>query len=151
MRTVSWILLLVVTLLLLLGSLASTAIAYYGDASSDVIVGSTSLADLTVTEDVAQALRGRRATAAALGLGYGTLLLFVIVGPYRRGAIWAWWAILCSGFLVGGVMLLRIVSLGILQGATTGGLLLLVMVPALLLDLRRITGESQSSVESDAH
>lgn len=143
MRTVSWIILLIVTLLMLLGSAASLGIAYFGSSDADVITGTTKLSDLEISDDVALALRGRRGTAAALGLGYGLLLLFVVIGPYRQGAVWAWWAILCAGVAVGGGMLLRLVSLGIVQGATTGGAMLLVMIPALLLDIKRISGEAK--------
>ena len=63
MRTVSWVLLAIVAVLLILGGLSSLTIAYFGAASSDVITGSTSLQDLNITPEAATALRGRRGTA----------------------------------------------------------------------------------------
>ena len=139
MKTASWILLTVVALLIVLPSMGSTFIAYFGAASNDVITGSTTLEDLQINEEAATALRGRRGTAAAFGLGFATLLLFVILGPYRKGALWAWWAILCSTAVVAGLMLLRIPALGTSQGATTGGILLVAVLVGLLLDVRRLT------------
>jgi hypothetical protein len=140
MKTISWILLTVVVLLIGLAGLGSTYIAYFGAASNDVITSSTTLENLQITEETATALRGRRGTAAAFALGFVTLLLFVILGPYRKGALWAWWAILCSTATVAGFMLLRIPALGTSQGATTGGFLLVAVLVGLLLDVRRLTG-----------
>lgn len=145
MKTASWILLTLVAALIVLGSLGSMFVAYFGDASIDVILPSTSLADLQVGNETAAALRGRRATAAAFGLGFSTLLLFVILGPYRKGGLWAWWAILCSTVAVSGIMLLRVPVLGISQGASTGGLILVVVLVGLLLDIKRLIGRPSVS------
>ncbi len=147
MRMLSWILLTIVTIVILLGSAGSMFVAYFAEPSNDVIVGTTSLENLSVGDDVKNALRGRRGTAAAFALGYSCLMLFVIVGPYRKGSVWAWWAILCSSVAVGGVMLLRILSVGIMQGATNGGIILLVVIPALLLDFKRLTPATAKSTE----
>ncbi len=78
MKTASWILLALVGALTLLGSLGS--------------IGPASLAELSAGRpDVATAVRARRATAAAYGAGFATLLLLIARGPYRRGDVWAWW------------------------------------------------------------
>lgn len=147
MRTVSWILLTIVAVLILLGSLGSFTIAYFGAASSDIITNSVSLQDLEISPQAATALRGRRGTAAAFGLGYATLLLFIILGPYRKGAVWAWWAVLTSILVLCAVILLRIIALGTFQGAATAGLILLVTIPALLLALAvRSPGGKEESV-----
>jgi hypothetical protein len=145
MRTLSWILLLVATALIALIGVGSVGIAYFAPASNDVITGSTSLGDLSLDDATATALRGRRGTAAACALGFAALLCFVVVGPYRKGAVWAWWAILCSTVILAGTILLRIPALDTTQGATTGGLLLGVVAIALILDIRRLMG---SRVES---
>jgi hypothetical protein len=135
MKTVSWILLAIAAVLIILGSLGSVTIAYFGAPSSDIITGSVSLQDLEISPEAATALRGRRATAAAFGLSLGILLLFVILGPYRQGAAWAWWAMLLAVILLSGTILLRIPMLGTFQGTGTAGLILLVVIPALLLHL----------------
>ncbi len=139
MKTVSWILLAVLGVLILLGGLASMAVAYFADTTNDVIVGSISLQSLNQSEEVVSALRGRRGTAAAFSLGFATLLLFTVVGPYRRGEVWAWWAILCSVVVLAAVILMRIPLLGVSQGSSTGGVLLIFVGVALLLDIRRLS------------
>lgn len=135
MRTLSWILLTIVCLLLVLGSVASLFIAYFGDPSSDLITGSTNLASLSLTEDVELALRGRRGTAASYSLAFAFSMLALVLGPYRKGDRWAVWVVLVSFVILGGASLLRIPALGIVQGATTGGGLLLVVIPAIALNL----------------
>jgi hypothetical protein len=121
------------------GSLASVFIAYFGPASNDVISASATLESLQLDEEVATALRGRRGTAGAFSLAFATLLLFVIVGPYRKGACWAWWAILCSTAVLAGTMMLRVPVLGTWQGASTGGLLFVLVAVGLLLDVKRLS------------
>ncbi len=154
MTTVSWILLALVAFLIILGGLGSTGAAYFGDGSADVIVGTTSLSDLPIDREVANALRGRRGTAAALALGFGVLLMAVTLGPYRRGAVWAWWAILASTGVTAGVILLRVPTLGIVQGTYSVVGFLLVLA-ALLLDAGRLrrggarSGEEASTTLSD--
>jgi hypothetical protein len=149
MRTISWILLTILSVLIVLGSLSSLSIAYFGAASSDIISGSTSLQDLQVSPQVAKALRGRRGTAAAFALGFGTMLLFVILGPYRKRAGWAWWAVLVSILAISVVILIRIVALSIVQGGFTALVILLVAIPALILDVAgRGSGKGRDVVET---
>lgn len=139
MRTASWILLTLVTLLIALGGLGSTFIAYFGAPSADAITPSMTLESLQVGEETATALRGRRGTAGAFAIAFASLLLFVILGPYRKGSLWAWWAILCSTSLLAGFAALRIIALGTSQGVSTYGILLAVVVIGLLLDVKRLT------------
>ncbi len=111
MKTASWILLAVVGALTLLGSVGSLAIAYGTDRDQ---IGPTSLADLAVGRpDVATAVRARRATAAAYGAGFATLFLLIALGPYRRGDVWAWWALLVGTLVVTVLILLRVPLLGV--------------------------------------
>jgi len=144
MRSVSWILIALVSLVIVLESIASARIAYFGAPEDDVIVGGVRLSDLGLQPDVAKALRARRGTAASLGLGFGLLLLILAAGSYRRGSVWAWWAILVSSAVVAGCILLRIPALGISQGASTG-LAFLVILLALLLDVQRVSRWEQST------
>jgi hypothetical protein len=139
MRTVSWLVLALVAFLILLGSVSSLLFAYFGDPADDVITGTVSLQSLGQGPEVVQALRGRRGTAAAFGLAFAVLMLIVVVVPYRRGEVWAWWALLiCNAFLAAG-LILRIPTLHITQGATTSVISLLAVV-ALLLDVARLSG-----------
>ena len=138
MKTASWIVLTLVAALLILGGLGSVMLAYFGSPSDDLIVGETSLADLSIAEDAAVALRGRRGTAGSFALGYGALLLMIILGPYRKGSTWAWWALLVGAVVTSLFIYLRIPGLGIQQGSFTGSFLLIGTLIGLLLDIRRL-------------
>src|SRR5262245_66387285 len=51
------------------------------------------------------------------------LFLAITLGPYRRGDVWAWWALLAGILVVSGLILLRVPLLGIQLGtaaAVTG-------------------------------
>ena len=138
MRTASWVLLAVVAVLMLLGGIASTYTAY-ANVEDNLLPGGPTVQDLeTMSPGLATALRGRRATAAAFALAYGVLLLFVAVVPYRRGDVWAWWAILAASLTLGLVIMARVPVLGTRLGAGTGLVQLGVVVLALLLDVRRL-------------
>ena len=54
-------------------------------------------------------MRARRATAAAYGAGFA-------LGPYSRGDVWAWWALLAGTLVVSVLILLRVPFLGINLG-----------------------------------
>ena len=111
MKTASWILLTIVGALTLLGSLGSLGIAYGTDRDQ---VGPVSLGELSAGRpDVATAVRARRATAAAYAAGFATLFLLIVLGPYRRGDVWAWWALLVGMVVVAVLILLRVPFLGI--------------------------------------
>jgi len=120
MKTASWILLALAGALTLLLSLVSVGRAYgtYRDQ-----IGPASLSDLSAGRpEVETAVRSRRATAAAYGAGFGMLFLLVAVGPYRRGEVWAWWALLVGMLVVSVLILLRIPLLGTgLTGSVGGG------------------------------
>ena len=114
MKTASWIILGVVGTLTLLGSLASLGIAY-GSVRDQI--GPASLTELSVGRpEVATAVRARRATAAAYAAGFATLFLAITLGPYRRGDVWAWWALAAGTLVVSVLILLRVPFLGIRLG-----------------------------------
>ena len=115
MKKASWIILTVVGALTLLGSLVSLSVAY---SSVQDQIGPATLDELSLGRpEVAIALRARRATAAAYGAGFATLFLAIALGPYRRGDVWAWWALLAGTLVVSGLILLRVPLLGIQLGA----------------------------------
>jgi hypothetical protein len=138
MRTASWILLAIVGSLILLGSVASTYVAYGG------VRDELGASGLTLDEvaggrpDVATALRGRRGTAAAFAAAYAVLFLSVVLVPYRRGEVWSWWAVLAASAVLGLVVALRVPLLGTRLGAGTGVVQLAIVMLALLLDVKRL-------------
>jgi hypothetical protein len=138
MKTASWVLLALVGALTLLGSLASAFTAYGGTEDRIQPDGPTVQELEAVHPGLADALRGRRATAAAFAVAYAVLFLYVTLVPYRRGDIWSWWALLASSLALAIVVLARVPVLGTRAGAGTGLAQLVVVVVALLLDLRRL-------------
>jgi hypothetical protein len=137
MRSASWILLAVLGALTLVGSLASLWTAYAG--GQDQISAGVDIGDVAAWRpDAAVALRGRRGTAASFAAAYAVLLLFVVIGPYRGGETWAWWAILAAALVLALVVAARVPLLGLRPGTGTGLLQLGVTVVALLLDMRRL-------------
>jgi hypothetical protein len=115
MKTASWIIIVVVGALMLLGSLVSLGVAY---VSTQDQIGPASLAELSAGRpEVATAVRARRATAAAYAAGFATLFLAITLGPYRRGDVWAWWALGAGTLVVSVLILLRVPLLGIRLGA----------------------------------
>jgi len=115
LKTASWIILVIVGALTLLGSLVSLGVAY---RSAQDQIGTASLTELSVgRQEVATAVRARRATAAAYAAGFATLFLAIILGPYRRGDVWAWWVLAAGALVVSVLILLRVPLLGTRQGA----------------------------------
>ena len=115
MKKASWIILTLIVALTMVGSLVSLAVAY---SSIPDQIGPATLDELSVGRpEVAVALRARRATAAAYGAGFATLFLAIALGPYRRGEVWAWWALVAGTLVVSGLILLRVPLLGIQLGA----------------------------------
>ena len=140
MKTASWIILVVVGALMLLGSLVSLGIAY---GSTQDQIGPASLAELSVGKpEVATAVRARRATAAAYAAGFATLFLAITLGPYRRGDVWAWWALAAGTLVVSVLILLRVPFLGIRLGASAALVQLVVVGLGLALGAGRMRGSS---------
>lgn len=138
MRTASWILLLLVGGLIAFGSLASTGFMYGSGWGQDQI-GSMQLDKLAEEyPDVAIALRARRGTAAAYAAAYATLLIWIVVGPYRRGERWSWWALLGGTLVFVVITALRIPLLGTQLGVGVAWIMLAAVAVALLLDVKRL-------------
>jgi hypothetical protein len=137
LRMLSWILLALVGGLTLFASLASVGVAYFSD--DDPMGNVMPLSELAGDrDDVATMLRARRGTAAAYGAGYGLLFLIIAVVPYRRGDVWAWWAILLGTIVTCAIILLRKPMLGTNLGLGAATIPLAVCVVALLLDVSRV-------------
>lgn len=138
MKTLSWVVLALVAALLALGSLASLGVAYFADPSNDIITPTATLSSLSLDPNVETALRARRGTAATMGLTLAVLLLTIVVGPYRQGAVWPWWCILISSVVLAIGIVLRIPLLGTMSGVSTGLLVAALLLVGLLLDLPRV-------------
>jgi hypothetical protein len=134
-KRASWIILAAAASLTLLASLASLSNAYF--------VGAERIGGVTIEElasgrpEVITALRARRATAAAYAAGFAVLLLAITFGPYRRGDVWAWRAILAGTLTVALLALARIFFLGTRSGTGTALVFLVVVGLGLALDPRR--------------
>lgn len=120
MKTASWVSLALVGVATLFFSFVSTVRAFgtYNDN-----FGGPGLRQLSAGRpEVETALRSRRSTAAAYSAGFSTLFLLITVGPYRRGDVWAWWALLVGMLVPSALILLRVPLLGTgLAGSTGGG------------------------------
>ena len=137
LRMLSWIVLALVGALTLFGSLASMSVAYFqeDDPMGNVMPLSELAGDRA---DVATMLRARRGTAAAFAAGYGLLFLIIALVPYRRGDVWAWWAILLGTIVTSGIILLRTPVLGTNLGLGAATIPLAACIVALLLDVSRV-------------
>jgi len=138
MKTASWILLAIVGSLLLLVSFASATLGYRGEYTigpklvkiDEVAAG---------RPDVLEGLRGIRGTSAAYAAGYAALFLAIVLGPYKRGDVWAWWALLAALLLVVLLSVARIPLLGSRWGIGTSVTPAGVMLLGLLLDVKRLS------------
>jgi hypothetical protein len=127
----------------ILVSLVSAAHAY--NTADDYGIGGTRLSRVAAGRDaVASGLRGIRGTSAAFAAAYGVLYLAIVLVPYRRGEVWAWWALFAGSLTVLAITLLRIplldTTLGVSGAATQFGL----TMAALLLDVRRLKGPGRT-------
>jgi hypothetical protein len=136
LRTVSWALLALVGVGVFLIALTSADLAYRGDYP----VGGVSIGEIASGRDaVLEGLRGVRGTAAAWGAAWAALFLAVVLGPYRRGDVVTWWGLLASVLVLGAVVGARVLFIRSQAGTGTALVLLVVVLVALLLDVKRLT------------
>ena len=136
LRTVSWVLLALVGAVVLLGSLSSANLAYRGEYP----IAGVSITDIASGREVVLlGLRGTRGTAAAWAAAWATLFLAVVLGPYRRGDVATWWGILASVVVLGAVAGARVLLIPFQAGTGEPLVLLVVVLIALLLDVKRLT------------
>lgn len=137
MKTVSWILLLLVGALTLVGSMGSAYVAL--SQSPDGLVGpGLTLINVSAPPEVVRAIRGRRVTASAYAAAFALLFLAVVWFPYRRGEVWSWWAILVVSLVLLVITGLRVPLLGTWAGVVTALVQLGIVIVALLLDVGRL-------------
>ncbi len=138
MRTVSWILLLIVGVLILIGSLGSTYVAL--TQTPDGLIGpGRTLADVPgAPSNVITMISARRVTASSYAAAFALLFLAVVWFPYRRGEVWSWWAILVAALLLVLLVSLRVPALGTSSGVVMALIQSGVILIALLLDVKRL-------------
>jgi len=144
MRTASWVILAIVGALTMLGSMASCYVAYRAE---DDQIGPVKLSQLTSGQpEAGTALRARRGTAAAYAGAFATLFLAIVFWPYRRGDVWAWWALLTGAGVLAVMILLRVPFLNTRAGGGAGLIMLVVVAVGLALDAGRLrSGASPSA------
>lgn len=144
MKTLSWILLLVVAVLTFLGSVESAYVAL-SQMPGEQIQGGPTLAEIAAQHpELALAIRARRVTAAAYAAAFALLFLAVVWFPYRRGEVWSWWTILVVSLVFAGFMSSRGPFLGTRVGIGSALLQLGIVVVALLLDVGRLGSKASS-------
>jgi hypothetical protein len=144
MKTVSWVLLLIMGLLTLVGGLESGYVAL-SQPSKDRIQGGPTLANIASRQpELATAIRARRVTAAAYAVAFALFFLPVVWFPYRCGEVWSWWTILVVSLVFAGIMSSRIPFLGTRTGVSYALVQLGIVVVALLLDVGRLRSKTSS-------
>lgn len=142
MKKASWILLAVGGVAITLLSLVSAVHAYR--TNDNYAIGGLRMSKVAGGDaDVATALRGIRGTSAAYGAAYGVLMLAIVLGPYRRGDVWAWKALLVAGLTQFVLVLLRIPLLGTQLGFAPAAEQVSILVVGLLLDVGRLKGQAR--------
>ena len=137
MKKASWILLAILGIAITFFSLVSAVHAYWTD--DDYRVGPLRVSEVALGDlRVATALRGIRGTSAAFGAAYGVLFLAIVLGPYRRGEVWAWKALLVAGLTQCVIVLLRVPLLGTQHGTSVAVTPIVLLVVGLLLDAGRL-------------
>jgi hypothetical protein len=132
--SIAWIVLLLLGILMSVAGLGSLAEAYRGRSPFLAGVSYEQLASLN--PEIPNMLRGRRATAASLGVTSGMLLCWISATAFRRGEKWSWYALL-SAFGLGSILsILRIPMLGYRSGAEVGGFVLAIMLILLAISFR---------------
>ena len=136
MKTASWMILTIMGVLVVLLSLVSAWWAYGG---GNYLIGPKSVAQIAAADEgVGPALRAIRGTSAAYAVAYGVLFLAIVLGPYRRREVWAWWAILGGMAALAIISALRVPTLGVARGIEAPLTVLAVGLVALLLDVARL-------------
>ena|SRR5215813_4728917 len=142
MKKASWILLTVGGVAMTLLSLVSAFHAYR--TSDNYAIGNSNVSKVAAGDaGIVTALRGIRGTSAAYAVAYGVLFLAVVLGPYRRGDVWAWKALLAAGLTQFVLVMLRIPILDTQLGVSAALMQVGFLVVGLLLDVGRLKGTAR--------
>lgn len=143
----SWVILLLVSAMIAFVSLLSLNLTYRQSADNITPTYTIQQVQESAGEEVAKALRGRRATAATWALAYALLCGWVVFVPYRRGERWAWWALLISLGLSQLLSLVRVIAFGTTFGSGASGTLLAFVLIGLMLGAPRIFSDRNTMQE----
>jgi hypothetical protein len=140
-KKASWIILTVMGAAIVLISMIS---AYHSYSTSNYGIGDLSVSKVAGGDaELETALRGIRGTSASYAIAYGVLFLAVVLGPYRRGEVWAWKALFATVLIQSAFVFLRVPFLGTwlgTQAAITSNVPILI---ALLLDAGRLKSSAR--------
>jgi hypothetical protein len=132
--SIAWIVLLVFGILMSIAGLGSLSEAYRGSSPFLAGVSYEQLANLN--PEIPNMLRGRRATAASLGVICGMLLCWIAATAFRRREKWSWYALL-SSFGFGCLLsILRVPMLGYRTGAEVPVVFLAIVLITLAISFR---------------
>jgi hypothetical protein len=137
MRKASVVVLAFVGVAMLLLSFVSAYTAYCGNYT----IGQPPVSVAQVAQDrpgLESGLRGIRATSAAFAGAFAALWLAIVFVPYKRGEVWAWWALAASVLLLNAMILLRVPLLETRLGIAAGLTVLVLSTVGLLLDVSRL-------------
>ena len=144
MKKASWIVLTILGVAITAISLVSVVHAY--NTGDDYGIGGKRVSRVAGGDaGVATALRAIRGTSASYAVAYGVLFLAIVLGPYRRGDVWAWKALLIAGLTQSVIVLLRIPILGTQLGASPAMTQPVLLVVGLLLDVGRLKGSAPAA------
>ena len=144
MKKASWIVLTVAAVAVIVISLVSAAHAY--NTKDNYGIGGTRVSEVAAgREAIASALRGIRGTSAAFAAAYGALFLTIVLVPYRRGEVWAWWALFAGTMTALSITLLRIPFLETTLGVSGAATHFAFTIVGLLLDVGRLKSPAQST------
>jgi hypothetical protein len=142
LKKASWVVLAGLASFILFVSFVSMYISHFGDYQ----IGGVDVADVASGRaGLENALRGIRGTSAAYAAGYGLFFLVMVLVPYRRGEVWAWWTLLAAVVLPSLMVFLRIPVFGTTLGVQAGAMQLVIGVAGLLLDVARLGNPSKTS------
>jgi hypothetical protein len=136
-RKASFIVLAFLGVVMVLISFASTFQAYNNDY--DIGVPPLKVSEVAHGRPgLEPALRGIRGTSAAFGAAFAVLWLAIVFGPYKRGEVWAWWALAASVIALASIILLRVPMIDTRLGAATALIILAIAGIGLVLDVSRL-------------
>ena len=138
MRTVSVGILTLAGAAVLLISFLSANLGYTGSYD----IGPAKIGEIAQWRaEVAVAMRAIRGTSAAYAAAFAALFLSIVLGPYRRGEVWAWWSLFGSLALLVAIVAARIPVLGTQAGVGPALTLAGLATLGLLFDVGRLKGK----------
>lgn len=145
----SWVILLVLSTFIALGSVGSLIQAYSKSDENLTQEYSTAQIKEQGGEEAFKAFKGRRVTAATWALGYALLAIAVTLVPYRRGEQWAWWALLVAIGLSQILSIARAVTIPTTSGSGTSGVLLAFTLLGLMAGAPRMFGNKVATPQGE--